>query len=241
MEWFCRTYLQNLKKNVTVVDLGSQCVPGQENTYKKFFQDKSKFNYVGVDIVDGHNVDIVLSEPYAWEKISDNFCDVLICGQVFEHVEFPWITIQEISRITKPDGLICIIVPSMQELHRYPVNCQNYFADGMIALCKWIGITPLHCSTNLAPIGEKPDWYSTTQDTFLVAKNTKSRDNILNLTNYVCEPTNLDEVAAGFIPMKQQPWFKWHLIRRMMLMPFMPLKSLNALEKMVTYMLFCSK
>ncbi|MDR1849396.1 MAG: class I SAM-dependent methyltransferase [Zoogloeaceae bacterium] len=197
-------------KPATVVDLGSQCVPGQEDTYKVFFQDKSRFNYIGVDMVNGYNVDIVLSQPYVWNEIPDNFCDVLISGQVFEHVEFPWITIREIARVVKPDGLICIIVPSMQSLHRYPVNCQNYFADGMIALSKWAGILPLHCSTNLAPIGENSEWYSDIEDTILVAKNSKHILDNLNVMDYTCEPADLNKMATGFISAMEQPyWINW--------------------------------
>jgi hypothetical protein len=50
MQWFKENYLENLDKNqVTVVDLGSQCVPGQKDTYKIFFSE-NKFRYIGIDI-----------------------------------------------------------------------------------------------------------------------------------------------------------------------------------------------
>jgi len=215
MEWFVNTYLQNCEGNCTIVDLGSQCVVGQEDTYRKFFKHKS-IDYVGVDMVAGHNVDIVLSTPYDWKEISDDYCDVLICGQVFEHIEFPWVTIKEISRIVKPDGLICIIVPSMQELHRYPVNTYNYFADGMLALCKWAGILPLHCSTGLAPRGESTDFYSSHADTMLIAKNTKSTYKELDLSQYQCEPADLDKISTKFISVNKQPYYKKYLVNKVL-------------------------
>jgi len=206
MGWFEKNYLQKINGSLTVIDFGSQCVKNHD-TYKTFFNDIIKYRYIGVDMVEGNNVDLVLSKPYNWIEIPDNFCDVLICGQVFEHIEFPWITIMEITRVVKPDGLICIIVPSACPLHRYPVNCQNYFVDGMIALCKWASITPLHCSTNLAPKGvhEYEKWYdSTIQDTFLIGKNSKYSKPKLNLFDYKCEPADLNVLSTGFVTLSEQ-------------------------------------
>ncbi|MDR1802944.1 MAG: class I SAM-dependent methyltransferase [Treponema sp.] len=171
MQWFKENFFTKIddQKAIIILDVGSQIVPGQTMTYKIFFNEKP-FKYIGVDMVEGSNVDIVLKKPYQWEEISDSFCDVLICGQVFEHIEFPWITISEIARVVKPGGLICIIAPSMAKLHRFPVDCQNYFSDGMIALAKYAGLDVIHVSTNLAPINAPITWYDGDADTMLVAR-----------------------------------------------------------------------
>lgn len=210
MQWFKENHLKNLNKNqITVVDLGSQCVPGQEDTYKIFFNE-DKFKYIGVDMIEGYNVDIVIKHAYQWDEISDNFCDVLISGQAFEHIEFPWITMSEIARILKPNGIICIIAPSMIRLHRYPVHCQNYFSDGLIALAKYVGLKVIHASTNLAPIGAVVDWYGGpegdfSEDTMLVASKPPDwKPNNFDKLNYTLEPADLIKMATGLIPMDMQ-------------------------------------
>jgi SAM-dependent methyltransferase len=110
-------------------------------------------------MVEGPNVDIAVKSPYKWNEINDNYCDVVISGQAFEHIEFPWITISEITRIVKPCGLVCIIAPNGLGLHRYPVDCWRYYSDGMIALAKYAGLEVLHVSVNQAPKNASLEWY----------------------------------------------------------------------------------
>ena len=216
MQWFKENYLNTLDKTqlTTVVDVGSQCVSGQD-TYKTFFSEPH-FKYIGVDMIEGDNVDIVLKHAYLWSEIPDGFCDVLISGQTFEHIEFPWLTICEMARILKPNGILCIIVPSMQSLHRYPVNCQNYFSDGLIALAKYAGLRAIHASTDYAPEGATMDWHGLTQDSMLVAtKPSDWRANSFDILNYVCEPADLEKMATGLVPTGYFTailWREWNLL-----------------------------
>ena len=207
MQWFKTNFLNNSFENqcVSVLDVGSQCVSGQEDTYKILFGE-SHFKYIGLDVVAGRNVDICVKNAYIWNEVSDDFCDVLISGQMLEHVEFPWLTISEMARVLKPSGLLCIIVPSMQKLHRFPVNCQNYFADGLIALIKYAGLQTIHASTNYAPVGAEREWYCTeTQDSMIIARKPNNwKRNSFDKLEYKCEPADLDEIATGFIPMEEQ-------------------------------------
>ena len=233
MQWFRENYFKDIEKGntITVLDVGSRIVPRQVETYKIFFNEKP-FKYIGLDMVEGNNVDIVLKKPYQWEEISDSFCDVLICGQVFEHIEFPWITISEIARVVKPGGLICIIAPSMSRLHRHPVNCQNYFSDGMIALAKYAGLDVIHVSTNLAPINAPIAWYGSAEDTMLVARKLGGGGAGVDLCNYRCEPADLKKMATGFIPLKEQPYFyiynrKMNIKRRLKII-FWPIFGLRS-------------
>jgi len=219
MQWFKENHLGNLDKTqmTTVVDVGSQCVCGQEN-YKTFFTE-SHFKYIGVDMTEGYNVDIVLKRAYQWDEIPDNFCDVLISGQTFEHIEFPWFTICEMARILKPNGIICIIVPSMQNLHRYPVNCQNYFSDGLIALAKYAGLKIIHASTDYAPVDATREWHSTIQDSMLIAtKPSDWRPDSFDKLNYVCEPADLEKMATGLVPDGRTStlWKIWKLLLAIM-------------------------
>jgi predicted SAM-dependent methyltransferase len=172
-------------------------------------------------MVEGYNVDIVIKKPYQWEEVSDNFCDVLLCGQAFEHIEFPWFTIHEISRVVKPNGLICIIVPSMATLHRYPVHCQNYFSDGMIALAKYAGLEILHATTNCAPKKAPVGWYGKQEDTMLIAKKPENwKGNNFARENYIFEPIDLEKIATCFVSLEEQSLIyriKYYFIKNVLL------------------------
>jgi len=210
MQWFKENYLANLNKNqvLTILEVGSQCVSGQSDTYKTLFNERN-FKYVGLDMIEGHNVDVAVKHAYQWDEVSDDFCDVLISGQAFEHIEFPWLTISEMARVLKPNGIMCIIVPSMQKLHRYPVNCQNYFSDGLIALTKYAGLNAIHASTNYAPKNASEKWYDIRkQDSMLIAQKPNNWEkNSFDKLNYKCEPADLEKIATGLIPIEQQKWY----------------------------------
>ncbi len=87
------------------------------------------------DIEKGKNVDIVVGNPYKWD-IPDETYDVVVSSQCFEHVEFPWCTMKEISRVLKTGGLVCIIAPSCGPEHRYPLDCYRYMPDGLKAIAR---------------------------------------------------------------------------------------------------------
>ena len=87
-----------------ILDLGSLDVNG---SYREHFA-VGPWTYRGLDAAAGKNVDIVLRDPYDWRKIRSDSADVVISGQAFEHVEFFWLTMLEIARVLKPEGLVAV-------------------------------------------------------------------------------------------------------------------------------------
>lgn len=133
-----------------ILDVGSYDVNG---TYKALFPE-NKFEYVGLDITTGPNVDVVLDNMYCWNLIQDESFDYIISGQAFEHIEYPWLTITEMAKKLKKDGIICIIAPSAGIEHRYPVDCWRFYGDGMRALAKWGGLDVIEVSVGGIPCEE---------------------------------------------------------------------------------------
>lgn len=128
-----------------ILDIGSQEVDGDENgSYRHLFQ-CDNWQYFGADVVSGKNVDIVLNKPYRWKNIKDKSFDCVVCGQMLEHCEFFWLTILEIRRILKENGICCIIAPSGGPEHRYPVDCYRYYPDGLKAIAKYAQLETLEC------------------------------------------------------------------------------------------------
>lgn len=139
MERFRDQYLgEHLNKKLEIIDLGSTEIGA---CYRPIFE-KPGWNYVGVDLQPGPNVSLVLKKPYDWQEIPAASVDLLISGQVLEHVEYFWLTALEVSRVLKPGGIACLIAPSSGPEHRYPVDCWRFYPDGMRAFAK---VARLHC------------------------------------------------------------------------------------------------
>ena len=158
MESFCRRYLTGKEgESLCIYDLGSKDVNG---SYRPLFSN-AQWKYVGIDMVEGDNVDVVLRTPYIWREIASESADVLISGQAFEHVQYFWITMLEVARVLKPGGSCCILAPSSGPLHRYPVDCWRFFPDGMRALAVYAQLEVLEATTQWEDEGyqDGSDWW----------------------------------------------------------------------------------
>ncbi len=152
---------------IKVLDIGSY---NQNGTYKDLLCDK-RISYTGLDMSKGPNVDIVPQNIYSWNEIEDEVYDLVISGQVFEHIEYPWVTIKEIERILKPAGVCIIIAPNAGIEHKAPLDCYRFFSDGLIALAKWGGFEILHSGVAGVPyIKGTDEWVSEWNDSTLVAQ-----------------------------------------------------------------------
>ena len=124
MREFVNEYLDS-NKHLRILDVGSYDVNG---SYKHLFANKN-WQYFGLDIEAGPNVDIVAKELYYW-GLKHQF-DVIISGQCLEHVADTKRWILEIRKNLKPGGIVCIIAPWNWEEHRHPVDCWRILPDGM--------------------------------------------------------------------------------------------------------------
>lgn len=155
MKEFVKIHLEVEVKRL-VVDIGSRDFNGN---YRELF-DKNLWDYVGVDITTGKNVDVILSDPYDWSKEFDNeVADVVISGQAFEHIEYFWKTMYEIDRILKPRGLICIITPFSGKKHLD--DYYRFTERGLEALARMVDFEIVSSDCN-----EESPW----KDSILVAK-----------------------------------------------------------------------
>ena len=167
---FRREYLEARKDDtLTILDLGSQDFNG---SYREILANPG-WRYIGVDLTPGPNVDLVLQNAYDWRELKSESADVLVSGQTFEHTEFFWETMSEISRVLKPGGLCCIIAPSSGPEHRFPRDCWRIFPDGFAAVARYAHLEVLDARTQWEELPEYDNESNKWHDSVLIARKPK--------------------------------------------------------------------
>ena len=121
-----------------VLEIGSKSYQAHD-TYRPL-ADANGFDYTGLDLEAGPNVDIVPAKTYVWDEIPDDSFDACISGQTFEHNPYFWVTACEIARVLVPGGYTCIIAPGAGAVHRYPVDCYRFYPDSWSAIAHLAGL-----------------------------------------------------------------------------------------------------
>ncbi|MBU0830139.1 MAG: class I SAM-dependent methyltransferase [Gammaproteobacteria bacterium] len=88
----------------------------------------SQHKYLGVDIRDGENVDLVLDAHQLSSKIEAASVDALFCFSVFEHLAMPWKVALEINKVLKVGGVGFIMTHQSWPVHDAPWDYWR-FAD----------------------------------------------------------------------------------------------------------------
>lgn len=91
---------------------------------RKQFKHMSNYEYVGIDIEDGPNVDVVcdLTIPDFQQQRSDlvGRFGFIYCSALLEHVQNPFLAAANISSMLKPGGHIFFSGPWVWGYHQYP-------------------------------------------------------------------------------------------------------------------------
>lgn len=143
-------YASKLPSPVTILDIGSRYFGREKiSPYRNVFSD-ARYNYTGMDMTPGNNVDIV-----GYESITKPY-DCVISTYVLEHVKKPWDWLKNLVPFFK--NYICIIAPFGYKKHSYPVDTYRYFPDGLEDLFEYAGIKKLEVVVGhreIMGIGEK--------------------------------------------------------------------------------------
>lgn len=144
MKKFVGEYL-DFNKKLRILEVGSLDTNNgkKDLVFRRYFRNNPNWEFVGLDIVAGKNVDVVANDPYNY-PFDDNSFDVVISGNTLEHVQDTHKFIREIARLTK--DLVCIMVPNNRPYHAYPMDCWRIYPDGLKFLIKDIaGLKILDC------------------------------------------------------------------------------------------------
>lgn len=106
----------------------------ESSTYRRSVGDPS-ITWETLDIADGPGVSHVARDEYRYPLPDDRY-DVVISGQVAEHVRQIWRWMGELRRIVKPGGAVITISPISWPYHEAPVDCWRLYPEAMGALCE---------------------------------------------------------------------------------------------------------
>lgn len=137
MRYFIKSHVktEEMKRILEIGSLVTEVEKYGTGYREHFLQFNKNWIYEGLDIVAGPGVDIVTTDHYRY-PIEDDIYDIVISGQVMEHIPDLCRFIEECARVLKPGGLMCMIAPFNWPIHRYPVDCWRILPDGMRFLLK---------------------------------------------------------------------------------------------------------
>jgi SAM-dependent methyltransferase len=138
-------------RHYDLLDFGSFINTGQKLHHRMLLRDY-QVSFTGVDIQAGNNVDIQMEQPYRI-PVRSRSQDIVISGQVFEHIPFPFASMLEIARVLRPGGHLFLTVPSRGHRHS-TYDLWRYYPDSMRALAAYSELELLEVHTDWPP---RPD------------------------------------------------------------------------------------
>jgi SAM-dependent methyltransferase len=127
----CTRMLRQSKVKV-VIDLGC----GGGNSCEFFKKIDPDIKWVGVDIADSPEVRERTGsgmEFVTYDGINlpfpDNYCDLILCKQVLEHVQNPQELLKSVTRVLKPEGVFIGSTSQLELFHS--LSCFNYTPYGL--------------------------------------------------------------------------------------------------------------
>jgi SAM-dependent methyltransferase len=135
-------------RHYDVLDFGSGTSLDQTMTHRSLLEGYD-VDYTGVDVREGNNIDTVMPKPYRIPLGSRSF-DVVLTGQVFEHVPFFWASLLEIARVMRPRAVLLMTVPSRGHVHTEQ-DCWRFYPDGVRAMAAWSRLELVEVFTDFPP------------------------------------------------------------------------------------------
>jgi len=158
---FAKYALPLFTSNARVLEIGPDGFP---STYRKMVP-IDKLVWDTLDIYSSPSLTYPKSALYNFPIANDTY-DIVLSGQVIEHVERIWRWLPELARVTKPGGLVITINPVSWPYHEAPLDCWRIFPAGMRALCEDSGLTVELCHFESLELphfrralpGRSPEW-----------------------------------------------------------------------------------
>lgn len=124
-DWVKKVQKKYLKQPGKVLEVGSLDINGG---IKQFFD--SATEYIGIDMMAGNGVDKVLEAHDILKVWKPSTFNTVLCLEMLEHDDAPWITIENLTKVLKKNGYLIITTPTFGfPIHRYPKDYFRYGED----------------------------------------------------------------------------------------------------------------
>ena len=131
------------KQGMKVLEIGPF---GNPSAYQKIINDSSiewqTLNLINSTLEDMGNKDqltVLTNDPYHYPVPGDTY-DIVVSGNVMEHVEEIIAWYHELKRITKPGGHVITVMPLSWPFHEAPVDCWRIYPDGFKTILAAAGL-----------------------------------------------------------------------------------------------------
>ena len=113
-----------------VLDVGSRNVSGE---ISDLFTEKTE--YIGLDMIDGGNVDVVMNAHDLMDSFSEGTFDMVVCFDTIEHDDKFWVTISNCKKILKSGGYLVLGAPGANcPKHDHPNDYWRFSAEAFKSL-----------------------------------------------------------------------------------------------------------
>ncbi len=110
----------------------------------------SRDRYLGVDREDGPGVDLRLDLTDDFETIDEQLDGLrfgtIFCQSVLEHCRAPLAMAENLTRLLRPGGSVCISVPLAWKIHAYPADYWRFTPEGVRVLFPRLQFEPDRCT-----------------------------------------------------------------------------------------------
>jgi SAM-dependent methyltransferase len=122
----------HFRSGIRVLEIGPDDFP---STYRSTVEAAGNAAAVWdtLDLYANPRLTFVAESEYRF-PIADETYDVVLSGQVIEHVRKPWVWIRELARVCKAGGTVITINPVSWPYHHAPIDCWRVYPEGMKAL-----------------------------------------------------------------------------------------------------------
>lgn len=137
---FRKHAIDSFSDNLKILEIGPSGVP---SVYQKVVNNPT-LQWDTLDLYNAHPGITYVSQNEYQYPISDSAYDIIVCGQVMEHVKMIWAWLKELKRLVKEGGKIILINPISWPYHEFPVDCWRIFPEGMRALAEYNDLEVIH-------------------------------------------------------------------------------------------------
>ncbi|MCZ6674480.1 MAG: hypothetical protein O7C75_16255 [Verrucomicrobia bacterium] len=124
------SWLESRDESLTLVEIGSRARSG--NTFRDRIPGRHQF--VGVDLMEGTNVDVVADAHSLSLQIEHNSIDAVFGVSVFEHLAMPWKVAIELNTIMRMGARGMFVTHQAWPLHDDPFDFWRYSKDSWHAI-----------------------------------------------------------------------------------------------------------